>query len=74
MVTVTNDYAVLRYNDDVPLQLRVHSHTRGRYPDAMRASDALDLLTDDVAERLHIEERTEEWEEEDGDDESQTEE
>ena len=60
--TVTRDFAVLRYNDDVPLHLRKHAATVGRYSHYVDAELArLDLYN---SLDLHVEERSESWEEE----------
>jgi hypothetical protein len=61
-----NTYAVLRYDHDTPIQLAKHSLTVGRHASYEAASEVLDRLPDIdrvSASYLHIEERTEMWEE-----------
>jgi hypothetical protein len=60
--TVTNEFAVLRYTADVPLHLRMHSATLGRYKDYDEA-EHFRLLKENGAD-LQVEERSESWDEE----------
>jgi hypothetical protein len=58
----TNEFAVLRYLADVPLHMRRHKPTEGRYVDYEAAEAALKELPQ--AAILQVEERSESWEEE----------
>ena len=66
VIVHTNDYAVLRYDDDTPMHFRRHDITVGRYPDAATADDRMTQLDEleghPSAQYLHVEERSEEWE------------
>jgi hypothetical protein len=56
---------VLRYNSDVPLHLRRHHFTEGRYGDYEAAERA--RVDKPNGELMHIEERSETYEVEDDD-------
>jgi hypothetical protein len=60
--TVTNEFAVLRYVDGVPLHQRVHASTFGRYPDWDSAERARVGLSNGAD--LEVQERSESWDEE----------
>jgi hypothetical protein len=67
-ITHENDYAVVRFDQDTPLTFRAHRLTAGRFTSRILAvlhiEDMREADSHPGLDYLHVEERTEVWDEE----------